>query len=238
MHEIRSSNIPTEGDNSQPDISPTNPIELVYLLICYNKARYEERLLQLDLTKLGTGGDKALFESLRENYYELKKWPSRWLSLRSLQSIQFVQFEMYKSELVDIKQRDKLPPPEDVGYRYAPAPPETMPPIGNNYLMHVFQNPDCADDDPLCLSKFPKKLKEKLSCKKGVKRGWGLQFIEGWDGKKLWIVGFVFFGLGSLTFGIVWAVLKHSIQDAFAIAAYMVAFGTMSIGTVQALLVM
>jgi hypothetical protein len=145
---------------------------------------------------------------------------------------------MYKSELVDIKKQNELPPPQDKDYRYAPAPPDTIPPVGNNYLMHVFQHPDCAEDEPLCLSKFPKKLKEKLLCRGGIKPGWGLQFIEGWDAKKLWMIGFLFFGLGSLTIGVLWAVFRHSIQDAFAIAAYMVAFGTMTVGTVQAFLVM
>ncbi|KAH7399773.1 hypothetical protein BKA64DRAFT_670366 [Cadophora sp. MPI-SDFR-AT-0126] len=238
VHEMRSVGVATGGDNSHPSPAPATPIDLLYLLICYNKSRYEERLLQLDLTDLDGTGDKALFENLRQNYHNLKKWPDRFLSLRSLQSIQFVQFELYKSELVDIRKRNHLPPPEDVEYRYMPAPPETIPPVGNNYLMHVFQNPECADEEPLCLSRFPKKLKERLACQRGIKLGWGLQFVEGWDGKKLWLTGFVFFGLSSLTIGILWAVLKHSIQDAFAVAGYMVALGTMSIGTIQAFLVM
>ena len=49
---------------------------------------------------------------------------------------------------------------------------------------------------------------------------------------------FFFFGFGSALIGILWCVFKHSIQDAFAIAAYVVAFGTVSVGSVQALLVM
>lgn len=238
MHELRSPNVPAKSGNSQPQLPATIQIDIIYLLICYNKGKYEERLLQLDLTKLAGETDRELFKILRQSYYDLKTGLARFLSLRSLHSIQFVQFEMYKSELVDIKRKDTLPPPEDVDYRYAPAPPETIPPIGTNYLMHIFQHPDCAEDEPLCLSRFPKKLKEKLLCKGGIKPGWGLQFIEGWDGKKLWLVGFLFFGLGSLTIGVLWAVLEKSIQDAFAIAAYVVAFGTMSVGTMQALLVM
>jgi len=60
--------------------------------------------------------------------------------------------------------------------------------------------------------------------------------VEGWDVKKIWIAGFLLFGLGSLLLGILWAVFGHSIQDAFAIASYVVSFATLSIGTVQAVL--
>jgi len=56
--------------------------------------------------------------------------------------------------------------------------------------------------------------------------------------KKIWILTFVIFGLGSLCMGIVWAFCHRSIQDAFAIAGYIAAFATISTGTTQALLVM
>jgi hypothetical protein len=75
-------------------------------------------------------------------------------------------------------------------------------------------------------------------CRGGIKPGWGLQFVEGWNAKRIWIVCFVIFGLGSLATGTLWAVFKHSIQDAFALATYIVAFATVSVGTVQALVVM
>lgn len=71
-----------------------------------------------------------------------------------------------------------------------------------------------------------------------MRPGWGLQFEEGWDARKIWWVVFVIFGCGSAGIGVLWAVLGHSVQDAFAIAGYMVAFGTASVGSLQALLVM
>lgn len=113
-----------------------------------------------------------------------------------------------------------------------PAPPDILPLVGSNYLMHVFQHLDCAEPKPLCLSRFPKKLKERLRCKGRIKPGWGLQFVKGWSAKRIWIVVFVIFGLRSLTTGILWAVFKHSIQDAFALATYIVAFATVSVGIV------
>ena len=237
-HELRSPNNPTDHEHPQLEIPAAPSVESIFLLICYDQGKYATRLLQLDLTTLETESDKALFHILRKSYYELRpNWRS-WMSFRTLESIRFVHFEMYKSELVDIRKQDDVPPLEDVEYRYKPAPPDIMPPVGIRHLMHVFQNPDCAEEESLCLSRFPKKLKERLRCKGGTKPGWGLQFKEGLDTKKLWITMFVVFGLGSLTMGISWAILKHSIQDAFAIAAYMLAFATVTIGTVRAMLVM
>lgn len=60
--------------------------------------------------------------------------------------------------------------------------------------------------------------------------GWGLQFVEGWDFKKLWILVFVVFGLGCLVLGMLWAVYKHSIQDVFAIAVHVNAISNSDTG--------
>lgn len=90
------------------------------------------------------------------------------------------------------------------------------------------------------MQRFPKKILRPLTCPSvnPLTPGWGIQFLTSWDFAKIWFLLFIFFGLGSGLIGILWCVFKHSIQDAFAIAAYMVAFGTVSVGTVQALLVM
>jgi hypothetical protein len=165
------------------------------------------------------------------------KWHA-WISLRTLISIKFVQFEMYPSELVDVRKHDVVPPPENTEYRYRPTPPDLVPPVGENHMLHYFHHPDHAEDEPLCLNRFPKRVKRRLKVAGGVRPGWGLQFVEGWNMKKIWIIAFVLFGLGSLLVGVLWACFEHNVQDAFSISAYIVAFGTVSIGTVQALLVM
>lgn len=85
---------------------------------------------------------------------------------------------------------------------------------------------------------FPKKLKEMLVCKGGVKVGWGIQFVEDWDWKKIWMIVFVIFGLGSAIVGVVWAVLGQNVQNAFAVAGYVVALSGVSMAFLQALLVM
>jgi hypothetical protein len=234
LHERSASNSTLEKGDSRPEMPKTPATELLWLLLCYSQGRYATRLLQLDLINLNANSDKRLFEIMRDNYLTMRgKWMG-YFSLRTLRSIKFVQFQMYGSEFVSVRMQDVVPPPHNVEYRYQPAPLDFIPPVGENQLLHCFHNPDHAGDEHFCLDRFPKKLKEKLKCSSG----WGLQFVEGWDAKKLWIIVFIFFGLGSLLIGILWACFNHSIQDAFSIAAYMVAFATVSVGTVQALLVM
>ncbi|KAF7951250.1 uncharacterized protein EAE97_002801 [Botrytis byssoidea] len=243
-----SSGLPThEPSKNQLDSNNPNtvkpiplPVENVYLLLCYPSGRYATRLLQLGLHNLEPKSDQSLFTILRTNYKSMRGRFLNLISLKTLKSIKFVHFEMYRSSLIDVRQKDVIPPPDHIEYRYSPAPPEVIPPIGDNHLMHLFLHPHHADEDTVCLDRFPKKLKEKLSCKIGqpTNFGWGLEFVEGWDMKSIWIVAFIVFGIGSLLLGVLWAVYKHSIQDAFTIAGYMVSFTAISVGAIQSLLVM
>lgn len=214
------------------------PAEKLILLLCHDEGRYATRLLQLDLVSLQATTGQIIFKTLRSKYQSMRgRWTSK-LSLRTLVWIKFVHFEMYRSELVDVRQLDDIPPPEHCDYKYAPAPPDVMPPIGYRHMMHLFHNPECAGSDSICVSRFPKKLKEQLKCCpiKGVKPGWGLQFVEGWNNRKIWIMVSVVFGLGSLVVAIKLTVLEKSMEDAFAVSAYMATMTTVSIGFVQALM--
>lgn len=243
---IKPYGLPTTEPRSFSSLNGSNSItrnnrqaskELSYLLICHSQSRYATRLLQLDLTALATESDRNLFFQLRKHYYRAKgRWVS-WLSLRTISSIKFVFFELYRSELVDVRKEDAVPAPQDREYRFRPAPPDIVPPVGSNYLTHLFSHPECAEEEPLCLSRFPKKLKEKLSCKGGIEPGWGLQIVEGWHVKRIWWVVFFMLGSGSLGIAVLWSVFGHNVQDAFAIAGYVVAFGAASLGSLQALLV-
>lgn len=235
--------LPLHSLPKAPAVASTNqatplPQDLLFLLLCYSEGRYATKLLQLDLISLAATSDKTLFKLLRSNYYSMRRPWLSFFSLRALEWIKFVHFEMYRSELVDVRKINDIPPPEHQEYKYAPAPPDVIPPVGDRHMMHLFQHPECADDEMLCLSRFPKKLKEKLRCAKGVNPGWGLQFVEGWDFRKIWIVVFMLFGLGSVVLGVLWAVYKHSIQDAFAISSYMLTFAALSVGLMQALMIM
>lgn len=105
-------------------------------------------------------------------------------------------------------------------------------------MKHLLKHPSHAENEAICLNRFPNKLKDNLQCSGGVNPGWGLQFVEYWDMKKIWAIAYILFVLGSLLIGVLWTGYEHSIQDAFAVSSYMLAFATISLGSLQALLVM
>ncbi len=74
------------------------------------------------------------------------------------------QFELYMSSLVEIHAHGSIPPESRKDeYRYRPLPAEGIPPVGENHLMHLFNHPEDADEEVVCLEKFPKRLRERLS---------------------------------------------------------------------------
>ncbi|KAN0116748.1 hypothetical protein V8E51_002725, partial [Hyaloscypha variabilis] len=235
VHELH---LPLSQSNSTPQDPNTPRPEPQFLPICYSEGHYATRLMQPDLVTQNIDSDRALFELLRKSYQATKGKLSSF-SLQTLSSIRFVHFELYCSALVDVRKVDDIPPPEHVEYRYAPVPPELIPPIGHDHLMHLFHNPNCASKSPVLMQRFPKKILSPLTCPNvnPFIPGWGIQFLTTYSIPKLFLLFSVFFGLGSAIFGVLWCVFKHSIQDAFAIAAYMVALGGVGIGSVQALLV-
>ena len=44
---------------------------------------------------------------------------------------------------------------------------------------------------------------------------------------------FMLFLIGSLVFGICWAILEHDLQGAFGVSAYIISFVGLLVGTVQ-----
>jgi hypothetical protein len=88
--------------------------------------------------------------------------------------------------------------------------------------MHNYHNPTCVRDaQNWVLNQFPKRCCGQLVGRdEAPSLGWGIHFQEGWHRDKIWNIGFVFFGLGILIFGVLWGVLKRDVQSAFAIAGY------------------
>jgi hypothetical protein len=200
---------------------PSSLAEALFLLICHSVSINDKKLLQLSLCDIKS--DENFFRALKKNYQSKRtKWLS-FISLRTLTGIKFVKFELYrKSQSVDIRLKNDIPPPENSDYRYAPVPIDLIPPVGENRLMHLLDNPDCAEDMLACLDRFPKKLREKLACgEKAIAPGWGLDLEEGVCKKKTAIVYMVCV-LVSSTWGILWTVLGHDIQGAFSVSAYMI----------------
>ena len=164
------------------DISPENRFqpsspdgEMLYLLLCPPHQIFAIKLLQLDLSKVVS--EQHLFSLLRKNYFQMRWRLRSFLFLKSLQSIRFVQFEMYRSDLVDIRKQDD-PRPLDWKdfYRYNPIPADKIPPVGGNHMLHLYTHPECADETGLLFDRIPEKLKERLAVctQKGSSLGWGV----------------------------------------------------------------
>ena len=70
-----------------------------------------------------------------------------------------MKFEKYRTELADIRKENDIPPPKKKHeYRYHPVPADIIPPVGENHMMHVYNNPDEADETATCLNNAPKKF--------------------------------------------------------------------------------
>ena len=159
-------------------------------------------------------------------------WNS-WFSLKQLTRIQFVQFELHKNELVDVRKLNDLPPETRDDYRYRPVPPEIIPPIGENLLMHLYDHPEDADDDGFCLDRVPKKLRKRLTCSQRI--GWGVNFSEGLNVKKVCVLGLI--GLFTSTaFGMAWSIKRNDVQGGFGVAAFVLMALSFVTGILQAVL--
>ena len=210
--------------------------ELLYLLMCIPQHQYATKLLQPQISDIRS--DQDFFLLIRNNYRQMRGRIRRLLSLKALRSIKFVQLEMYKSELVDIRKQDDLPPEDKKDeYRYKPVPAEIIPPVGENHMLHLINHPTHAEEDGFVLDRIPKKLKERLlvSPSRGTGLGWGIYFIEGWQVSVITIVAFAVLLAGSLAFLICWSVLEHDLQGASGVAAYIIAFLGLGIGSIQAI---
>ncbi|KAK5654570.1 hypothetical protein OQA88_7199 [Cercophora sp. LCS_1] len=173
--------------HTQPKINTSNPygcndIPLKtpsrahhhFLLLCLPFMRFGTKLHQSAVCRINS--DQDFFHLLRSRYISTKrKDPSKWL-LRA-KSIEFVQFEVFSSEVVGIQAKPSLPSQTlRDSYHYEPMPSETLPPIGPNTLIHFFEHPSHAGVVPILYRRIPKKLKEKLvACPRiGSLVGWGI----------------------------------------------------------------
>lgn len=94
--------------NQVPRLQGTAPSEILYLLLCIPHRKWATRLIQMDACTIQS--DQKFFSRVRSQYHEMRgKWSSPF-SLRTLRTIRFVHFEMYKSELVDIRKTDDTLP--------------------------------------------------------------------------------------------------------------------------------
>ena len=221
------------GQEQNPPPSATS--ETLFLLLCIPYRKHGTRLVNMDLADLDS--DESLFRKLRREYQSIRGQWASYFSLWKMSEIQFVKFGLHKHQLADIKEKNDLPPVTLKNeYRYQPIPAETIPPIGKNHLMHLYEHPDHADDSPFCLERIPKKLRDQLRlCQHQAPGlvGWGVYFAEGFNWPKFWIFGSVVLSL-SVLFGVCWSTLRHDVQGGFGITACIMVAITFTTGVVQA----
>jgi hypothetical protein len=224
-----------EVRNSALKSAPSNTLEQpeqLYLLVCIERINGSVGLAQVDVCNIFT--DKALFSCLRHQYRSIRgKWLSL-LSFRCLQSINFVQFELWGGGSVDIKDYadEKMLPPATESHQYKFDVCNTIPPIGPGQLLHLWNSPNHPDGTgQTVLGRFPKKKHERLYVgPNDTVYGWGIHLVEGPNWVLIWFIIFIVVLIGSCVFSIAYSVLQHDIQSAFAISSYVISFATLSIG--------
>ena len=126
-------------------------------------------------------------------------------------------------------------PPETKKDEYVYEPSDLIPPVGENFMAHLFHHPEDASELAVTCLRTPKRRKNKLTVcpQRGTSVGWGIHVIEGWVIRRVWLLLLGFFVTGSLAFGVCWSILKHDIQGAFAVAAWIIALMGLIAGCLQ-----
>jgi hypothetical protein len=207
-------------------------IEPLWLYTCVNEGKWTTKMRHLDVNSSKINSDKDLAISLSSLHNQVNR--GRWFKffkLRGLINIKFVQFELHRNRYADISRSPAVPDlqtGEGLTYEYAPT--ELTPPVGSNYLMHLFKHPEDYDDELITYLRTPKR-RDRLE----IGTGWGLELVEGFLAEKVWGAIAALFLLGSLVFAIVWSTRKGAdVQGAFGVAGWMVAVAGLVVAWAQA----
>ena len=133
-------------------------------------------------------------------------------------------------------------PPNTQHYDFIPPPPpEIVPPIAADHLVHVL-TAECTatlQSGSFYLDQLPKKKAEPLKFisrtpqAQDINIGYGLRFVETPDPS---IIVTFLFGMAVVVgtvFGVCWSVVERDLQDAWTIAAYFVSVGALAVVTWQ-----
>ncbi|GAW27373.1 putative transcription factor C2H2 [Rosellinia necatrix] len=195
-----------------------------FLLLCVPYLRWGLQLQNTEVCMIHS--DLQFFKLLRWCYFSQRPEITRGMLRRfaKVRALRFVKFEVFRNKLVDVRACPSMPV-ESSDYTYDPTPPDTIPPIGPNLLMHLFENPDHADVTSLLFNRVPKKLRTQLeACSvKGSSIGWGVEFVEGVDWYSVFVSGCLGF-LFCLTFAVAWSAARGDVQGGFGIASFLLTF--------------
>ncbi|KAI1460374.1 hypothetical protein F4805DRAFT_417324 [Annulohypoxylon moriforme] len=194
-------------------------------------------------------GNKELFKLLRRKYYQYRSYHS-WFTLRYVRKLYIANFKIYPYDLAELRKKEGtcvssscvcFPPLVRAGlqpekdYCCEPAPeqesddhPIISPKILTHFfkIQHVFEQGQSGGNTEI-YNQLPKK-RGKPDSKQVGKDEWGIYFEEGWHWRTIYFLVFLTLS-GSLTFGVVWAVVKGSLGDGFTTAGFGPAIGAIVI---------
>lgn len=204
---------------SQPQTAASSGGESLFLLLCaHAKSGNAPKLLQGRADDLTS--DQDFFAFMKELYLQqckVGKWSSL-LSIRKIQDIRFVRFELLLNSLVNI--RGDRPIPDSPDYVPYPADIGMDPPIAGNLLTHMFECPYDADTVLFLAKRIPRKRKNELRICEITRsaEGWGLHLVPGINWAKVCAVGLMFLVI-SLVFGIIWSVARKNVSEGFQVTS-------------------
>ncbi|OJD36689.1 transcription factor c2h2 [Diplodia corticola] len=237
------------GDSSPTALRSNNPFSVRigtlppprWLLTCADEGQLVTKLSHVDVTETKIRSDRDLAMAVRALHAHVNR-RRRLLArlLRGLCRIDFVQFEVHRNRVVDIRKCPDMPPvssntkqnhSSSSHREYDFEPHELVPPVGSQYLMHLFRHPEDYDNEFITYARAPKRRGARLDV--GV--GWGINLVEGFLADRVWLLVMVMFVLGSAVFAVVWACKRgEDVQGAFGVAGWMLTLATLVVGWAQA----
>ncbi|OCK79796.1 hypothetical protein K432DRAFT_382736 [Lepidopterella palustris CBS 459.81] len=237
---------PSNNGHRMTDVHKDESCHYKFLFLCISqwKRYYMTKMVPINLK---VNSDDALFQLLRMNFNLMIGPWRRFLSLRYVSDIRFVQFHTTKNSIITIKLHfrvsgqippgthpDYLPPHPYPEYFYKPAPITMEPPVGHNTMLHRYRCPkECGGLD-FCLKRFPKHINGEVTIEdsKDETTAWGIELVEGRDWAYLWFIGLLTI-LCAMIFGVVWARVMKDVSGGFIVAGYVVAAFACLVGTIQ-----
>ncbi|KAF7195595.1 hypothetical protein HII31_03189 [Pseudocercospora fuligena] len=175
-----------------PLYTPYTPLtDPPWLLTCANEDQHSPKMAHLDMSAHKIKSDRDLAIELRSHYSFInRRWWQRFLKLRGLSTITFVQFECHQNRFADIRKTPDMPPNGKIDYSFEPG--DLIPPVGSQYLLHLFKHPEEYDGEMIAYLRVPKK-NGRLAL--GV--GWGVHLVEGFMPNRVWMCVNLFFAFGA-----------------------------------------
>lgn len=129
-------------------------------------------------------------------------------------------------------------PPSTQHYDFVPPPPpEIVPPIAADHLVHLL-TAECTatlQSGSFYLDQLPKKKDVPLKFNsrtphdQDVNTGYGLRFVESPDPSIIVTFLFAMAVVVGTIFGVCWSVIERDLQAAWTIAAYIVSVGALAV---------